>query len=99
MLRGDLLAADADALVDAVNIRGVMGEGRAAQFKAAHPAMVEAYAEAARAGELRPGRRHVWPTGASDGPRYIVNEPDGRSWGGKVRTRPPWQGSSPRTSG
>jgi O-acetyl-ADP-ribose deacetylase (regulator of RNase III) len=36
--RGDLLRADVDALVNAVNTVGVMGKGLAQQFKRAHPA-------------------------------------------------------------
>jgi O-acetyl-ADP-ribose deacetylase (regulator of RNase III) len=36
--RGDLLRADVDAPVNAVNTVGVMGEGLALQFKPAHPA-------------------------------------------------------------
>jgi O-acetyl-ADP-ribose deacetylase (regulator of RNase III) len=85
VVHGDLLAAEADALVNAVNTRGVMGKGLAAQFKAAHPAMFDAYAAAARAGELCLGRMHVWPTGARDGPRYVVNFPTKDHWRSRSR--------------
>lgn len=71
---GDLLASEADALVNAVNTEGVMGKGLAAQFRAAWPSMFSAYRTACRHGDLRIGQLHVWPTGGFD-PRYIVNLP------------------------
>lgn len=77
---GDLLDADADALVNTVNTRGVMGKGLAAQFKLSYPEMFAAYAADARAGGLRLGRMHVWPTGLSAGPRYVVNFPTKDHW-------------------
>lgn len=40
---GDLLAAEADALVNTVNTVGVMGKGIALQFRQAYPDMFEAY--------------------------------------------------------
>lgn len=39
---GDLLRADAAALVNAVNCVGIMGRGIALQFKRAYPASFEA---------------------------------------------------------
>ena len=47
---GDLLQADAEALVNAVNTDGVMGKGIALQFKRAFPEMFKAYAAACKAG-------------------------------------------------
>lgn len=77
---GNLLADDADALVNTVNTAGVMGKGIALQFKRAYPEMYEDYARAAKAGEIVPGRMHVWATGAMTGPRYIINFPTKRHW-------------------
>ncbi len=77
---GNLLAADVDAVVNTVNTAGVMGKGIALQIKRAYPAMFTAYQRAAKAGELRPGRMHVWPTGLLDGPRYVINFPTKRHW-------------------
>ena len=48
LLQGDLLRADVEALVNAVNCVGVMGRGLAAQFKDAFPENFHAYAEACR---------------------------------------------------
>ncbi|MET9228974.1 macro domain-containing protein [Lentzea sp. NPDC003310] len=56
---GDLLDADVEALVNAVNCVGVMGKGLALQFKQRYPAYFEAYAAACAAGEVRLGRVHV----------------------------------------
>ena len=77
---GNLLADDADALVNTVNTAGVMGKGIALQFKRAFPAMFRDYAREAKAGRLRPGSMHVWATGAMTGPRYIINFPTKRHW-------------------
>ena len=56
---GDLLDADVEALVNAVNCVGVMGKGLALQFKQRHPAYFSAYAAACAAGDVRLGRVHV----------------------------------------
>jgi len=50
---GDLLQADAEALVNAINCVGVMGKGIALQFKQAFPENFRRYAQAC-AGEVRP---------------------------------------------
>ena len=67
---GNLLRADAEALVNTVNTEGVMGKGIALQFKRAYPAMYEAYRKAAKAGDVRLGQMHVWATGQMTGPQY-----------------------------
>lgn len=77
---GDLLAAPVDALVNTVNCEGVMGKGIALQFKQAWPAMFKAYRAACKAGEVVPGRMHVWETGLLHGPRFIINFPTKRHW-------------------
>ena len=73
---GDLLRADAEALVNTVNTVGVMGKGIALQFKKAYPAMFECYRKAAKAGDLVLGRVQVWETGQMTNPRYIINGVD-----------------------
>lgn len=77
---GNLLRSPADALVNTVNCVGVMGKGIALQFKQAFPAMFDAYAKAARAGAIVPGRVHVFETGTIVGARYILNFPTKRHW-------------------
>lgn len=82
---GDLLHADADALVNTVNTAGVMGKGIALQFKKSYPAMFDAYRKAAKAGDLRLGQVQVWETGQMTGPRFIINFPTKGHW--KARSR------------
>ena len=55
---GDILAEDAEALVNTVNCVGVMGRGIALQFKKAFPENFRAYSSACKRGEVRP-RSHV----------------------------------------
>ena len=82
---GDLLAEDAEALVNAVNCVGVMGRGIALQFKRAFPDNFRAYSEACKRNEIRPGRMFVYETHQTANPRYIVNFPTKRHWSGNSR--------------
>ena len=54
--RGNLLTADAEALVNSVNTDGYMGKGIALQFKKAFPDNFAAYRRACEQGELQPGQ-------------------------------------------
>ncbi|WP_434743019.1 macro domain-containing protein [Micromonospora sp. SH-82] len=77
---GDLLTADAEALVNAVNTVGVMGKGIALQFKDAHPANYESYRTACAAKRVRLGEMHVFDS-ATPGPRrYVINFPTKGHW-------------------
>lgn len=78
--KGDLLRAQVDALINPVNCVGVMGKGLALQFRKEYPEMFRVYALACEAGEVLPGRIHVWPTGAAALPRFILNFPTKRHW-------------------
>lgn len=82
---GDLLAEDAEALVNTVNCVGVMGKGVALQFKKAWPDNFRAYAAACRRDEVRPGQMFVFKTDRLTNPRYIINFPTKRHWRGKSR--------------
>lgn len=77
---GNLLRADAEALINTVNTVGVMGKGIALQFKKAYPSMYDAYRKAAKAGEVRLGQMQVWPTGQMTGPKYVINFPTKGHW-------------------
>jgi O-acetyl-ADP-ribose deacetylase (regulator of RNase III) len=83
--RGNLLQADAEALVNTVNTVGHMGKGIALQFKQAYPENFKAYAQAVRRGEVEPGRMLVFPTGFVTNPRFIINFPTKRHWRGRSR--------------
>lgn len=78
--RGNLLAADVEALVNTVNTVGVMGKGIALQFRRAYPDMFADYARAVKGGEIQLGHMHVWGTGALSGPRYVINFPTKAHW-------------------
>ena len=82
---GDILAEDADALVNTVNCVGVMGRGIALQFKSAFPDNFKAYADACKRQEVEPGRMFVFETRRLTNPRYIINFPTKRHWRGKSR--------------
>jgi O-acetyl-ADP-ribose deacetylase (regulator of RNase III) len=77
---GNLLQADAEALVNTVNCVGVMGKGIALQFKQAFPENFRVYQRACQAGEVQPGRMLVFESGGLTSPGYIVNFPTKRHW-------------------
>jgi len=84
---GDLLKADAEALVNTVNCVGVMGKGIALQFKQAFPENFVEYEKACKEDEVRLGQVHVFSTGRLLNPRYIINFPTKKHWRAKSRLR------------
>ncbi len=85
LTKGNLIATDAEVLVNTVNCQGFMGKGIALQFKKAYPENFEAYERACRAGEVQPGRMLVFATGSMMNPKYIINFPTKRNWREKSR--------------
>lgn len=87
--KGDLLAEDAEALVNAVNCVGAMDAGIARQFKKTFPANFEAYAAACERGEVQLGRMFVFDTGCETSgpgsPRFVINFPTLHHWRDKSR--------------
>ena len=79
-LQGNLLDAQAEALVNTVNTVGVMGKGIALMFKTAFPANFRAYEAACKANEVRVGKMFVTENRTFDGPRWIVNFPTKKHW-------------------
>lgn len=82
---GNLLKANAEALVNTVNCVGFMGKGIALQFKLAFPANNRHYEAACRAGEVEPGRMLIYDNGRIRKPHYIINFPTKRHWRGNSR--------------
>lgn len=80
---GDILKANAEALVNTVNCVGVMGRGIALQFKNAFPENFAAYAKACQKKEVIPGKMFVYRTGTLITPYFIINFPTKRHWRGK----------------
>jgi O-acetyl-ADP-ribose deacetylase (regulator of RNase III)/uncharacterized protein YwgA len=74
---GDILASQAQTLVNTVNCVGVMGKGIALEFKKRFPDMFEDYVRRCKRGEVRLGRpylyRPMW------GP-WVLNFPTKDSW-------------------
>ncbi len=77
---GNLLDADADALVNTVNTVGVMGKGIALMFKERFPTNYRIYRDAAKRGEVETGRMFVTASDELSGPRWIINFPTKRHW-------------------
>lgn len=82
---GNLLTADAEALVNTVNTVGVMGKGIALQFKQAFPENTRAYERACRAKELHPGTMLTVAANEMGTTRWIVNFPTKTHWKGKSK--------------
>ncbi len=82
--QGDILQAEAEALVNTVNCVGVMGRGIALKFKNVFPDNFKAYAVACKRNKVQPGQMFVYDTGMI-WPRYIINFPTKRHWRGKSR--------------
>ena len=82
--KGNLLEADAVALVNTVNTVGVMGKGIALQFKQAFPEMFREYSSACKSGAVVLGKMHVVDVGGiTSGPRWIINFPTKKHWKSK----------------
>ena len=77
--QGNILKADVEALVNTVNIVGVMGKGIALAFKKAFPENFEAYHNAYQEGNLEIGEMLVFPT-QQISPKYIINFPTKKHW-------------------
>ena len=83
--RGDILKADAEALVNTVNCVGMMGRGIALQFRNAFPDNYRAYKTACDRKEIQPGQMFVFDLTRLENPRLIINFPTKRHWKGKSR--------------
>ncbi len=83
--QGNLLEAQAEALVNTVNTVGVMGRGIALQFQRAFPSNYAAYRKACGAGRVVPGEVFIYEENTLGGPRWIVNFPTKRHWKEKSR--------------
>jgi O-acetyl-ADP-ribose deacetylase (regulator of RNase III) len=82
---GDILRADAEALVNTVNCVGIMGRGIALQFKNHFPENFKAYEAACAHEEVQPGKMFVFETHTLTNPKFIINFPTKRHWRGKSR--------------
>lgn len=84
----DIIASDADILVNTVNTVGVMGKGVARAFRSAFGEIMAPYEAACAAERLAPGTFQVLPT--EDG-RHVVNLATKQDW--RDPSRYEWVGS------
>ncbi|MBZ0258634.1 macro domain-containing protein, partial [bacterium] len=82
---GNLLKADAEALVNTVNCVGFMGKGIALQFKQAFPENFKSYERACKKGEVKIGEIFVHDQHSMINPKYIFNFPTKNHWKGKSK--------------
>ena len=83
--QGDILQADAEALVNTVNCVGIMGRGVALQFRKAFPENYKVYKALCDRKELEPGKVLVFDMNRLHNPRFIINFPTKRHWKSKSR--------------
>lgn len=83
--QGDILHADAEALVNTVNCVGIMGRGIALQFRKEFPENYKVYKAVCDRKELHPGHMLVFDLNRLENPRFIINFPTKRHWKGKSR--------------
>lgn len=79
-IKGNLLEAQTQALVNTVNTVGVMGKGIALQFKEAFPVNFKLYASACKKKELNPGKLLVVKEQTLHGEKIIINFPTKTEW-------------------
>jgi O-acetyl-ADP-ribose deacetylase (regulator of RNase III) len=78
--QGNLLDADAEALVNTVNTVGVMGKGVALMFKERFPENFKAYERACKNKQVRIGEMFATERKELLGPRWIINFPTKAHW-------------------
>jgi O-acetyl-ADP-ribose deacetylase (regulator of RNase III) len=79
-IKGNLLSAEAEALVNTVNTVGVMGKGIALQFRETFPDNYKTYQKACKQGKVQIGKMLVYDNGQFVNPRYIINFPTKGHW-------------------
>lgn len=72
----DILESTADAIVNTVNCRGVMGKGLALRFRERYPDMFLEYKTKCSRGEIKPGILHVYRAQN----KIIINFPTKDDW-------------------
>ena len=78
--QGNLLNADAEALVNTVNTVGVMGKGIALMFKERFVKNMNEYTKACKAKQVQTGNMFINETGELMGPKWIINFPTKQHW-------------------
>jgi O-acetyl-ADP-ribose deacetylase (regulator of RNase III) len=84
-VKGNLLEADVEVLVNTVNTVGVMGKGIALQFSRAFPEIVKPYEDACKSGDFEIGSVFTVRLSMLDGPKYVINFPTKKHWKGNSK--------------
>lgn len=79
-IKGNLLQAETQALVNTVNTVGVMGKGIALQFKERFKQNFKEYAAACKNGDIAIGKLFVVTENSLEGQKIIVNFPTKTDW-------------------
>jgi O-acetyl-ADP-ribose deacetylase (regulator of RNase III) len=82
---GNIMEAEAEALVNTVNTVGVMGKGIALMFKDAFPVNFKEYEAACKRKDVKVGKMFVTQTGDMMGPKWIINFPTKQHWKGNSK--------------
>lgn len=80
LIKGNLLTAPVDALVNTVNTYGVMGKGIALQFRERFPQNYLAYKKACETGQIQVGKMFVFKEQTLQGEKVIINFPTKKHW-------------------
>lgn len=75
-----MFESEAEALVNTVNLNGVMGKGVALQFRNKFPQNYKRYREACGNGQIGIGRLFVTAEDSIFGRKYIINFPTKKDW-------------------
>ena len=78
--KGNILESSAEALVNTVNLVGVMGKGIALQFKNQFPDNDKRYQKACKTGEIAIGKLFVTRQSTIFGEKIIINFPTKNDW-------------------
>ncbi|HTA27386.1 MAG TPA: macro domain-containing protein [Bacteroidia bacterium] len=79
-IKGNLLEAETQALVNTVNTVGVMGKGIALQFKERFPINYKLYSDACKKKEIAIGKMFVVKENTFQGEKIIINFPTKTEW-------------------
>ena len=84
--KGNLLSADAEALVNTVNTVGIMGKGIALQFRQAFSGeYLKDYQRACKDGDLHIGKVQIFHHSSVANPKFIINFPTKKHWKSKSK--------------
>lgn len=79
-IKGNIFESKAEALVNTVNLEGVMGKGIALQFKQNFPLNFKLYKQACKNQDIAIGKLFVTKEQSAFGEKIIINFPTKNSW-------------------